>query len=140
MNKRAEYYAKKDARFADYLTEGRAFGPHGADLVIANSIAHYDDTLSRELTDLTVKANLAIRELGFKPYLGACLFVRRDFPAADAAGVRGITARSTLGKAPMARSSVCATVCLRNRSNTRISCCRLHCTRGSNTPTTICAH
>ena len=69
MNKRAEYYAKKDARFADYLTEGRAFGPHGADLVIANSIAHYDDTLSRELTDLTVKANLAIRELGFKPYL-----------------------------------------------------------------------
>ena len=66
---RAEYYAKKDARFADYLTEGRAFGPHGADLVIANSIAHYDDTLSRELTDLTVKANLAIRELGFKPYL-----------------------------------------------------------------------
>lgn len=86
MNKRAEYYAKKDARFADYLTEGRAFGPHGADLVIANSIEHYDDALSRELTDLTVKANLAIRELGFKPYLGACLFVRRDFPAADAAG------------------------------------------------------
>ena len=35
------------------------------DLVIANSIAHYDDALSRELTDLTVKANLAIRELGF---------------------------------------------------------------------------
>ena len=69
MNKRAEYYAKKNARFASYLTEGRAFGPHGADLVIANSIAHYDDTLSRELTDLTVKANLAIRELGFKPYL-----------------------------------------------------------------------
>ena len=61
MNKRAEYYAKKDARFADYLTEGRAFGPHGADLVIANSIEHYDDALSRELTDLTVKANLAIR-------------------------------------------------------------------------------
>ena len=69
MNKRAEYYAKKDARFADYLAEGRAFGPHGADLVIANSIEHYDDALSRELTDLTVKANLAIRELGFKPYL-----------------------------------------------------------------------
>lgn len=69
MNKRAEYYAKKDTRFADYLTEGRAFGPHGADLVIANSIEHYDDALSRELTDLTVKSNLAIRELGFKPYL-----------------------------------------------------------------------
>lgn len=73
MNKRAEYYAKKDDRFASYLTEGRAFGPHGADLVIANSIEHYDDALSRELTDLTVKANLAIRDLGFKPYLAPAL-------------------------------------------------------------------
>ena len=73
MNKRAEYYAKKDGRFAAYLTEGRAFGPHGADLVIANSIEHYDDALSRELTDLTVKANLAIRDLGFKPYLAPAL-------------------------------------------------------------------
>ncbi len=73
MNKRAEYYAKKDDRFASYLTEGRAFGPHGADLIIANSIEHYDDALSRELTDLTVKANLAIRALGFKPYLAPAL-------------------------------------------------------------------
>ena len=73
MNKRAEYYAKKDDRFAAYLTEGRAFGPHGADLIIANSIEHYDDALSRELTDLTVQANLAIRELGFKPYLAPAL-------------------------------------------------------------------
>ncbi len=73
MNKRAEYYAKKDDRFAAYLTEGRAFGPHGADLVIANSIEHYDDARSRELTALTVKANLAIRDLGFKPYLAPAL-------------------------------------------------------------------
>lgn len=109
MNKRAEYYAKKDARFADYLTEGRAFGPHGADLVIANSIAHYDDTLSRELTDLTVKANLAIRELGFKPYLGACLFVRRVFPAADAAGCVALQLGLLWERCRWARSSVCAT-------------------------------
>ena len=73
MNKRAEYFARKDARFASYLTEGRAFGPHGADLVIANSIRNYDDALSRELTDLTVHANLVIRDLGFKPYLAPAL-------------------------------------------------------------------
>lgn len=34
MNARAAYYAKKDARFASFLTEGAAFGPHGSDLVI----------------------------------------------------------------------------------------------------------
>lgn len=74
MNKRAEYFAEKyaasgDRRFVSYLTEGRAFGPHGEDLVIANSINSYDDDISRELTDLTVKANLQVRDLGFKPYL-----------------------------------------------------------------------
>ncbi|MBQ4650690.1 MAG: lactate dehydrogenase [Firmicutes bacterium] len=68
MNKRAEYFAKKDERFASYLAEGRAFGPHGGDLVIANSIENYDDELSRELTRLTVEANLQVRALGFKPY------------------------------------------------------------------------
>lgn len=58
MNKRAEYYARGDRRFESYLTEGRAFGPHGGDLVIANSIENYDDEVSRELTALTVAANL----------------------------------------------------------------------------------
>lgn len=69
MNKRAEYYASKDERFSSYLTEGRAFGPHGNDLVIANSIENYNQTISEELTRLTVEANLRVRELGFKPYL-----------------------------------------------------------------------
>ena len=73
MNKRAEYYARKmgeeNSKFARYLTEGRAFGPHGADLVIANSIENYDDEVSRQLTNLTVEANLRVREAGFKPYL-----------------------------------------------------------------------
>lgn len=69
MNKRAEYFAAKDEKFASYLTEGRAFGPHGKDLVIANSIENYDDKISCELTELTVEANLRVRELGFKPYL-----------------------------------------------------------------------
>ena len=69
MNARAAYFAKQDPRFADFLTEGRSFGPHGRGLVIANSIEHYDDALSRELTELVETANLRIRELGFKPYV-----------------------------------------------------------------------
>ena len=72
MNKRAEYYARGDRRFESYLTEGRAFGPHGGDLVIANSIEN-DDEVSRELTALTVAANLKVRELGFKPYIAPAL-------------------------------------------------------------------
>ena len=82
MNMRAEYYSEKLARtaekevrgsFGSYRTEGRAFGPHGQDLVIANSIEHYDDEVSRVLTSLTVEANLRIRELGFKPYIAPAL-------------------------------------------------------------------
>jgi len=69
MNARAAYFAKRDPRFASFLTEGRSFGPHGQGLVIANSIAHYDDALSRELTRLALEANLRVRDLGFKPYV-----------------------------------------------------------------------
>lgn len=73
MNARAAYYAKKEERFASFLTEGRAFGPHGEELVIANSIAHYDDALSRELSRLALEANLRTRELGFKPYVAPAI-------------------------------------------------------------------
>ncbi|MBQ7758810.1 MAG: lactate dehydrogenase [Anaerotignum sp.] len=73
MNARAAYYAKQDERFASFLTEGRAFGPHGEDLVIANSIEHYDDALSKELSRLAIEANLRTRELGFKPYVAPAI-------------------------------------------------------------------
>jgi len=73
MNARAAYYAKRDERFASFLTEGRSFGPHGTGLTIANSIDHYDDALSQELTQLTVTANLKMREIGFKPYVAPAL-------------------------------------------------------------------
>ena len=73
MNSRAAYYAKRDARFSAFLTEGRAFGPHGTGLAIANSIEKYDEELSQELTHLTVTANLKMRELGFKPYVAPAL-------------------------------------------------------------------
>lgn len=73
MNARAAYYAKRDARFASFLTDGRAYGPHGDGLWIANSLSHYDDDLSRALTEATVTANLKMRELGFKPYVAPAL-------------------------------------------------------------------
>ena len=69
MNARAAYYAKRDPRFASFLTEGRTFGPHGEELVVANSIANYDDALSAELTHRVVTANLEMRALGFKPFV-----------------------------------------------------------------------
>ncbi|MCR4962404.1 MAG: lactate dehydrogenase [Firmicutes bacterium] len=81
MNGRAAYYARQAAAAAErdgtalnramaaYLTEGRVFGPHGGDLVVANSVAHYDDAASLRLTELTATANLQIRKLGFKPYI-----------------------------------------------------------------------
>jgi len=73
MNARAAYFAKRDDRFAEFLTEGRSFGPHGKGLVIANSISNYNEALSDELTELTVTANLKMREIGFKPYVAPAL-------------------------------------------------------------------
>lgn len=73
MNARAAYFAKRDGRFASFLTEGRTFGPHGTGLTVANSIQNYDEALSRQLTELTVTANLKMREIGFKPYVAPAL-------------------------------------------------------------------
>lgn len=75
MNARAAYYAGKCPAYAGYLQEGRAFGPHGEGLVIADSLApdRYDDTASRRLTELTIHANMEIRDLGFKPFLAPAM-------------------------------------------------------------------
>ncbi len=73
MNARALYYSKKFDKFSMYLKEGRAFGPHGKDLIIANSIKNYDDELSKELTKYAVEANLEVRKTGFKPYIAPAL-------------------------------------------------------------------
>ena len=51
----------------------RAYGPHGADLVVANDPRDYDEALSEALTRRTVGANLLVRELGFKPYIAPAL-------------------------------------------------------------------
>ncbi|MEL7603650.1 MAG: lactate dehydrogenase [Bacillota bacterium] len=73
MNARAAYYAKRASRFASFLTQGRAYGPHGKGLIIANSVEAYDDALSLELTRLATEANLRMREAGFKPYIAPAL-------------------------------------------------------------------
>ncbi len=86
MAARARYYAEKRSaelredgnkelaeKYETYLREGRGYGPHGQDLVIANSIEHYDEDVSMDLTKLTVEANLRVRDLGFKPFLAPAI-------------------------------------------------------------------
>lgn len=73
MYARACYYAQQDPRFASFLDEGRAYGPHGEGLIIANSISKYDDALSKELSALALQANREARSMGFKPYVAPAL-------------------------------------------------------------------
>lgn len=68
MNARALYYSKNYAMAQNYKNEGRAFGPHGKGLVIANSIEKYDEITSINLTQNALEANLKVRELGYKPF------------------------------------------------------------------------
>lgn len=73
MNARAIYYAKKNTETIHYLEEGRAFGPHGDGLVIADSIQNYNEEISTNLTNKTKTANLEVRKTGFKPYIAPAL-------------------------------------------------------------------
>ena len=67
MYARAVYYG------GDQFKGGRVFGPHGRDIVVANAIDKYDDIFSRKLTKQVVSANLAVRDLGYKPYIAPAL-------------------------------------------------------------------
>ena len=73
MHARAAYFAGLDPATAHYIREGRAFGPHGAGLIIADSIENYNEQLSLSLTEKTKTANLQVRSLGFKPYIAPAL-------------------------------------------------------------------
>jgi malate/lactate dehydrogenase len=73
MNGRASYYANEKEETKQYTSEGRAFGPHGEGLIIADSIVNYNEKLSEELTEKTKTANLDIRGTGFKPYIAPAL-------------------------------------------------------------------
>ncbi len=72
MYARAQYYAAKMG-IRQFSKKGRVYGPHGADLIVLNDVDSFDLALSKKLTDLTVKANLAVRENGRKPYLAPAL-------------------------------------------------------------------
>lgn len=73
MNARACYYAKQTKETSHYLKEGRAFGPHGEGLIIADSINNYNEKLSLYLTEKAQTANLEVRKTGFKPYIAPAL-------------------------------------------------------------------
>jgi malate/lactate dehydrogenase len=73
MHARAVYYASKNPHLAHYTVEGRAFGPHGDGLIIADSIVNYDQAKSEELTRMAKDANLQVRATGYKPYIAPAL-------------------------------------------------------------------
>ncbi len=73
MNARAVYYSSLREDTKNYLKEGRAFGPHGEGLIIANSIIDYNEEASNFLTYKTKTANLEVRSAGFKPYIAPAL-------------------------------------------------------------------
>lgn len=73
MYARAAYYSKDLNESNEFLKEGRAFGPHGQGLIIANSIENYDDSASIYLTDKARTSNLEVRAAGFKPYIAPAL-------------------------------------------------------------------
>lgn len=70
MAARAAYFAEKEGI---PFENGRLYGPHGADLVVANHPTAFDEALSAHLTQKTVTANHAVRALGFKPYIAPAL-------------------------------------------------------------------
>lgn len=73
MYARAAYYAKQYDEAKSFIYKGRAFGPHGKGLVIANDIDNYNIEISEILTTAALKANLEVRNCGFKPYVAPAL-------------------------------------------------------------------
>lgn len=74
MYARAAHYGALSGLCPDFIRTGRAYGPHGEGLVIANDTgADYDHARSVELTRLVREANLRVRALGYKPYIAPAL-------------------------------------------------------------------
>ena len=78
-------FCDKGRAVQQYLTEGRAFGPHGEDLVIADSLSHYDDSCSRALTERTVKSIWTPVQTDLS-HISHLRFLPGALPAGDAAG------------------------------------------------------
>ena len=66
MAARAAYCARE---LGVDFSNGRVYGPHGSGLIVANDPLRYDPAVSERLTEATVRANLRVRELGYKPFL-----------------------------------------------------------------------
>lgn len=73
MYGRATFYAEKLKEAAHFFKEGRLFGPHGDGLIVADSIANYNEEISNYLTKKTVNANKVVRSFGYKPYIAPSL-------------------------------------------------------------------
>ena len=73
MYARAAYYSKDLDISESFLREGRAFGPHGQGLVIADSVENYEVAASDYLTSKASASNLEVRSAGFKPYIAPAL-------------------------------------------------------------------
>jgi hypothetical protein len=73
MHGRACYYAEKDAKTQHYQKKGRAFGPHGKGLIIADNVEDYNQKISSLLTQKALNANIELRKIGFKPYIAPAL-------------------------------------------------------------------
>lgn len=73
MNARASYYSIKDPETKNYELEGRAFGPHGENLLIVNSISNFNEKLSEDLTIKAKNANLQLRQIGYKPFIAPAI-------------------------------------------------------------------
>lgn len=67
MNARAAFYGK------DAYKKGRAFGPHGKLLIIADNIEAYNHDKSLTLTQQTIEANLDVRAVGYKPFIAPAI-------------------------------------------------------------------
>ncbi len=73
MYARAAHYSKDLGRHESFLEEGRAFGPHGQGLIIADSVSNYSEEASDYLTAKAAASNLEVRSAGFKPYIAPAL-------------------------------------------------------------------
>lgn len=70
MFARASYYAQVHSM---EFSGGRAFGPHGKELIVVNNPSAYNEEASSKLTQLTVEANLEVRQAGYKPFIAPAL-------------------------------------------------------------------
>lgn len=73
MRARAAYHARKMGLEHSFEKYGRAYGPHGKGLVIADNIECYDNNTSIMLTDKALNSNMEVRSVGFKPYVAPAL-------------------------------------------------------------------